>query len=311
MPRVHRFLALLFLLGCLGQAGAVAQVANVAQGPLRVGVYPNPPKVFMNEDGGASGILVDLLREVASAEHWTLEFVACEWQACLDALAAGRIDLLPDMAWSEERAQRYAFHQVPVLHSWSQVYARPGNTIRSLLDLKGRRIAVLAGSVQAQVLPGVLSGYGAVLVPVVSLDRAFTMVKEGQADAVAANHYYGETQATANGLVATSVVFNPARLFYVAMPGRQQAVLDAIDERLGAWRADPNSVYFSLLRRWQAGGRAGGRGAADFIVGAGRHRRPVAVGAGRGQLAAHRGGGAHARTARQRAQAGHHPRQRR
>src|SRR5690242_11273357 len=111
MPRVHRLLALLFLLGCLSQAGAVAQA------PLRVGIYPNPPKVFMNEDGGASGILVDLLREVASAEHWALEFVACEWQACLAALEAGRIDLLPDMAWSEERARRYAFHQVPVLHS--------------------------------------------------------------------------------------------------------------------------------------------------------------------------------------------------
>ncbi|MFC5480124.1 EAL domain-containing protein [Massilia suwonensis] len=250
MPCVHRFLALLLLLGCLSQAAAVAQA------PLRVGVYPNPPKVFMNEDGGASGILVDLLREVASAEHWALEFVACEWQACVEALEAGRIDLLPDMAWSEERSHRYAFHHVPVLHSWSQIYARPGHTIRSLLDLKGRRIAVLGGSVQAQVLPGVLSGYGAVLVPAVSLESAFAMVKEDKADAVAANHYYGEVQANAQQLVATPVVFNPARLFYAAMPGRQPAVLDAIDRHLSAWRADPNSVYFSLLRRWQAGGPA-------------------------------------------------------
>ncbi len=146
MPRAHRILALLFLLGCLGQAGAVPPA------PLRVGVYPNAPKVFINESGKASGIFIDLLREVASAEHWQLEFVACEWQACMDALAAGRIDLLPDMAWSDERARTYAFHQVPALHSWSQLYARRGHKIRSLLDLKGRRIAVLAGSIQAPVL---------------------------------------------------------------------------------------------------------------------------------------------------------------
>jgi diguanylate cyclase (GGDEF)-like protein/PAS domain S-box-containing protein len=254
MPRYQRILALLVLLGCLSQAGAALQVP--LQAPLRVGVYPNPPKVFMNEDGGASGILVDLLREMASAEQWPLEFVACEWQACLAALEAGRIDLLPDMAWSEERAARYAFHQVPALHSWSQLYARPGHTIRSLLDLKGRRIAVLAGSVQAQVLPGVLTGYGAVLVPAATLEAAFAMVEAGRADAVAANHYYGETQAGMHRLTVTPIVFNPARLFYAAMPGRQQAVLDAIDARLNAWRLDPDSVYFSTLRRWQAGAPA-------------------------------------------------------
>ena len=90
MPRALRILVLLFLLGPLGQVGTVAQ-----QAPLRVGVYSNAPKVFMDEDGKASGILIDLLREVASAEQLSLEFVACEWRSCMDALAAGRIDLLP------------------------------------------------------------------------------------------------------------------------------------------------------------------------------------------------------------------------
>ena len=103
MPTAKRILALLFLLGCLGQAQAQSRAALPA--PLRVGVYPNAPKLFMNEDGKAAGILIDLLRDIASAEHWPLEFVACEWQACMEALAAGRIDLLPDMAWSEERAR--------------------------------------------------------------------------------------------------------------------------------------------------------------------------------------------------------------
>ncbi len=246
MPPALRILVLVFLLG-LGQAGAMAQ-----QAPLRVGVYSNPPKVFMSGDGQASGILIDLLREVASAEHLPLEFVACEWQGCLDALAAGRIDLLPDVAWSEERARTYAFHKVPALHSWSQIYARRGNQIRSLLDLKGRRIAVLQGSLQAKMLPGVLSGYGAVLLPVPTLEAAFGLVADGRADAVAASHFFGGAEANKHRLEATPIVFNPASLFYAAMPGRQQAVLDAIDRQLGGWRADPNSVYFATLLRWQA-----------------------------------------------------------
>lgn len=115
---------------------------------------------------------------------------------------------------------------------------------------------MLAGSVQAQVLPNVLAGYGAVLVPSVSLERAFAMVRDKEADAAAASHYFGEAAAGAHRLEATPIVFNPARLYYAALPGRQQAVLDAIDRRLTSWRADPNSVYFSTLRRWQAGASA-------------------------------------------------------
>ncbi len=247
MPRVLRLLVFVSLLGCLGQAGAQGAA------PLRVGVSNNAPNLFMNEQGQASGILIDLLRDIASAERWTLEFVPCEWAACVDLLAAGRIDLLPDVAWSEDRARVLALHRIPVLHSWSQVYARPGSGIRALPDLKGKRIAVLGSSIQSQILPEILASYGAsaVLVPAASLERAFALAGDGEADAVAANHFFGDLQAAGQGLQATGVVFNPTRVYYAALPGRQQAVLDAIDRQLEAWRADPQSVYFATLRQWQ------------------------------------------------------------
>jgi len=250
MPRVFRLLVFVSLLGCLGQASAQAAP------PLRVGVLNNPPNLFMKADGQADGILIDLLRDMASAERWTLEFVPCEWAACVDLLGAGRIDLLPDVAWSEDRARVFAFHKIPAVHSWSQVYARANSGIRALPDLKGKRIAVLSSSIQAQTLPEVLAGYGAsaILVPAASLESAFLLVAQGEADAVASNHFFGDHEAAGQGLVSTGVVFNPTRVYYAAMPGRQQAVLDAIDRQLDAWRADPHSVYFATLRQWQTEG---------------------------------------------------------
>ena len=260
MPRVLRLLVFVSLLGCLGQAGA--QVSA----PLRVGVPNNAPNLFINQRGQADGIQIALLREIASAERWTLEFVPCEWTACVDLLGEGRIDLLPDVAWSEERARVFAFHRVPAVHSWSQVYARPNSGIRALPDLKDRRVAVLASSIQAQTLPGILAGYGAqaVMRPSASLERAFALVADGEADAVAANHFFGDHEAARQNLVATGVVFNPSRVYYAALPGRQQAVLDAIDRQLTAWRADPDSVYFAILRQWQ-GGANGGQAMASTL----------------------------------------------
>lgn len=68
---------------------------------VRVGIYENPPKIFHDATGRASGIQIDLLREIAAAESWQLEFISCQWQDCLDRITAGQLDLLPDVAHTE------------------------------------------------------------------------------------------------------------------------------------------------------------------------------------------------------------------
>ena len=123
-------------------------MASGAPREVRVGVYENEPKIFMGANGQPSGILGDLLVQVAEQERWTLVPVPCEWQACLDALKDGKLDLMPDVAITEQRDTVFDFHKVPALLSWSQIYKRSGIAINSALDLQGKRIAVLSGSVQ-------------------------------------------------------------------------------------------------------------------------------------------------------------------
>ena len=118
---------------------------------VRVGVYANEPKLLLNADGHLSGIFGELLEQIAEAEGWTLQAVPCEWQQCLEQTRDGSIDLMPDVAWSEERAAFLSFHTTPALFSWSQLYSQGDLRLASLLDLQGRRIAVIgrAGSENA------------------------------------------------------------------------------------------------------------------------------------------------------------------
>ncbi len=124
---------------------ALACAAGAQPRVVRVGVYANEPKIYLNAAGRATGIFADLLGEIAKGEGWSLEYVPCEWQACLDALEAGRIDLMPDVAYSAQREQHFDFHQIPVMHSWSQIYRHPSVPINSILDLEGKRVALLGG----------------------------------------------------------------------------------------------------------------------------------------------------------------------
>ena len=244
------------LLLVLAQNGASAAPADRPAGPtseVRVGVYQNEPKIFLRPDGQAAGVLVDVIERMAEAERWTLHYVPCEWRVCLEALAAGQLDLMPDVAFTPERAQRFDFHKTPALHSWSQVYARPGKQISSMLDLDHQRVAVLEDSIQLSHLSQQMADFGLTVQFIFtrSLDEALQAVAAGRADVAIVNQHFGWSRAKAYAVVETPLIFLPSQLFYVTGKGRRPDLLRAIDHHLDAWRADPGSPYFEILARWR------------------------------------------------------------
>ena len=247
--------AALWLLALLAMALAAPARMAIAR-DVRIGVYENPPKIFMQQGKQPAGILIDLMQRIADQEGWQLKFIPCQWQQCLAAVAGGELDLLPDVAYSSERAEVLDFHATPALFSWSLIYRHRDVTINSLFDLSGKRVALLRGSVQQTYFNELLrhSSVQVTFVPADTLAEAFRMASSGQADAAIANKYFGDFAAHGNGLRDTPIVFQPVRLFYASGKGRNGDLLDAIDRRLAEWQADPHSFYFDTLRHWQHGG---------------------------------------------------------
>jgi diguanylate cyclase (GGDEF)-like protein/PAS domain S-box-containing protein len=238
-------LSLVFFIFSLGTAWSAPR-------DIRVGVYDNEPKIFPDSNGNATGILGDLLREIAKHEGWALVFVRCEWLACLESLKSGDIDLMPDVAFSEQRSIDFNFHKTPALLSWSQIYKRNGLPINSTLDLGGKRIVVLDGSVQQAYLSDLINGFGlsAQFIAVKSLKGGFEMVSKGEADVVAASSFFGDMQAPNFQLESTPILFNPVRLFYATGKGRNADLLEAIDATLDSWIGQKDSPYATVLNRW-------------------------------------------------------------
>jgi signal transduction histidine kinase/ActR/RegA family two-component response regulator len=237
----------------LGPVGASADSPpEPAARTVRVGVYQNKPKVFMEPDGEASGLFIELLEAVADREGWSLEFVPCRWSGCLEAVLQGRIDLMPDVAYTRERDRTFSFHQTPVIESWSQVFARSDADIRTLSDLDGLRIAALRDSIQEASFRQMIAGFGirATIVPTESLEEAFEAVRDGAAEAAIANHMFGDYFHGQYGLVRTAVVFEVAELYFATADGRNGDLLQGIDRHLSAWIREPNSPYYATLARW-------------------------------------------------------------
>jgi len=244
----------IFNIAILLGLSAVASVAGAAEPrEVRVGVYGNEPKIYLNAAGQPAGIFVDILDAIAAKARWKLVYVPCKWQECLEAVQAGRIDLMPDVAYSTQRDQTFSFHWTPVMLSWSQLFTRKGERISSVLDLEGKRVALLRGSTQQENFAAMVSGFGihVTLIEAESIEQAFAQVVAGEADAVITNNLSGEFKAEQYQLVETPIVFMPARLFYATAKHQNTELLAAIDQYLDAWVDQPDSPYTRILKKWR------------------------------------------------------------
>ncbi len=223
-----------------------------AGSPVRVGLYQNLPKVGWSEEGKPEGIFVDLIEAIAAREGWSLTYLPGTWAEGLDRLRSGEIDLMPDVAPTPQRETLYVFHEEPVLSDWFQVYARRGLRIRSVLDLEGRRVALLHRSIQEETFRDMVAGFGlsVTLIPFGDYASAFACAGRGEADAVIANRFYGAFHAREAGLEDTAIIFHPGSLYFAASAHAPPGLLEAIDRYLREAKGDKGSVYHRSLRRW-------------------------------------------------------------
>ena len=121
-------------------------VSRVYDLELKAGFYDNNPKIYKNDDGKVVGIFPDLLKNIADKERWKIEWVEGSWTECLQRLENGEIDIMVDVAYSEDRAELYDFNNVEILNNWGIVYIEKSSVIDSLDDLNGTIVAVMKGA---------------------------------------------------------------------------------------------------------------------------------------------------------------------
>ncbi|MFA5078962.1 MAG: ATP-binding protein [Dehalococcoidia bacterium] len=240
---------------------------------VRVGIYENQPKIFTDSEGKPAGFWPDVINSIASQEGWTLEYKHGTWTECLQMLENNQIDIMPDVAYTEERSDKYAFSHETVYISWSRVYTRKDVDINSVLDLQGKNIAVLKGSVNVEGPDGIkeiIKSYNidCQYMEVDSYDRVFDLVKSGEADAGVTSKDYGYQHEMQYGLVKTPIIFQPALLYFAFTKDAAStpALIERIDRRVKALKQDSNSIYYQSLDKWMAVKPVGTPVLPDWVI---------------------------------------------
>ncbi len=233
--------------------------ANIKQQTfVRVGFYENPPKLFKSENGTVEGFWPDLVNYIAEQEGWQVIWVSGTWEESLKRMERGEIDVMPDMAWNETRDQVYVFSNEKVLISWSRLYAHKNSGIETIIDLDGKTVAGLAGSVNYDGREGIKElvnnfDIDTEFVDMKNYIEVFEALQAGKVDAGITNKDFGnQNEHNYDNIVRTSFIFQPAYTTF-AFPKDGELtpfLVERIDSRLRALKADPNSIYYRLLETY-------------------------------------------------------------
>ena len=114
-----------------------------------------PNVCFIDENGKLTGFDVELVRIIDERlADYEFEFQTMEFSNLLISLETKKIDFVAhQIEKNAEREQKYLFNKEPYAH-WRNmiVVAKDNDSIKTLDDLKGKRVLVGATSAQAQIL---------------------------------------------------------------------------------------------------------------------------------------------------------------
>jgi len=221
---------------------------------IRVGFYENQPKIYTAVDGTVSGFWADLINAIAEEEGWEIVWVHGTWEECLQRLESNEIDLMPDVGWTEQRSEKYAFSNETVLVSWARIYVPQNSNIESILDLDGKMIAGLKGSLNFDGPEGIKDlasrfGIECTFVEMNTYDEVFQALENKQVDAGVTNKDFGNQNEQNYAVDRTPIIIQPSHLQF-ALPKNAELtpyLIEKIDFHIKAFKSDPDSVYYQAL----------------------------------------------------------------
>lgn len=253
----RNFLLVVFVFVCLGLMGwTIPQAKRV----VRVGVYENPPNIYTSSEGIVTGLWPDIINAIAEKENWQIVWVSGTLDENLTRLAKNKIGIMPDVGWSEGRALEYTFSSETVIMSWARLYVPQGSKVETILDLDGKRVAGLNGSLNFDGPEGIISlaqkfNVQCTFVALDSYADVFEALQNKEVDAGVTNKDFGELNEGKYAVSRTPIIIAPSNLRFAFSKNAKMTpyLQSTIDTDLQEFKNNPDSIYYTALEKYREG----------------------------------------------------------
>ncbi len=225
------------------------------------------PFEFQDEEGNFVGIDMDLIREIAKDQGFTVDIKPLGFDAALQAVQANQVDgVIAGMSITDERKKVFDFSD-PYFESGVQMAVLATNDdIKGYEDLAGERVAVKNGTEGAAFAESIKDKYGFETVYFADSSSMYDEVKTGNSVAVFDDYpvlAYGITQG--NGLKTVTPKEKGASYGFAVNKGQNAELLskfnaglknlkesgryqEVLDTYLGEDAATTDNSFFGLLK---------------------------------------------------------------
>ena len=180
------FLLCLFLVFSMLLPNSAAWASDTKTDSVRVGWFEDSYNIT-GENGARSGYGYEYQQTVAAYTGWTYDYVDAGWSELLKMMENREIDLMSGVSYTEDRAKKMLFSELPMGEEKYYLYADLINTDISASDLKslnGKRIGLLDGSIHATQFYAWESEHNLQLehVPIIGLEDALDKLAKHEID---------------------------------------------------------------------------------------------------------------------------------
>jgi L-cystine transport system substrate-binding protein len=243
-------------------AATQAPAASAAPAPkavkkIIVGTSGTFPQVtFTDTNNKLTGYDVELLREIDKRlPDYEFVFQTAEFKSLLLNLETKKIDLVAnEMEKNPERAQKYLFNKESYAY-WKTkvVVAKDNNTIKSIDDLKGKKVLTSATSAEATILENYNKSHDNAIKIVYTSGAAndtTTQISSGRVDATIGADFILPITDPEGKLKTVGPILTESNILFVFRKDDpdEQALADKIDQAIKDLKADGTLV--KLSQQW-------------------------------------------------------------
>ncbi|MCY7685457.1 MULTISPECIES: transporter substrate-binding domain-containing protein [Bacillus] len=220
------------------------------KGTYKIGIDVTYPPFEFEKGGKTVGIDVDLINAIAKDQDFKVKLEAMDFSGIIPAMQAGQLDVgMGGMSITDERKKKVDFSD-PYFDAGLTVVVKKDSSIKSIDDLKGKKLAVKNGTTGAKFATDNADKYGYEVVQFNDSPSMFQEVSNGNADALIED-YPVITYAIAQQDLKLKTVgdrLNGDQYGISVMKGKNQDLLKKINK--GLKNLKKNGEYDKIIEKY-------------------------------------------------------------
>lgn len=225
---------------------------------LKVGIYDFKPLAFLDSQKKAQGFFIDILDSITRQEGWSIIYVYGSFEECLERMKKGEIDLLAPVAFSNDREEFCEFTNEYLFIIWAEIYKPQKSQIKTIQDLRDKKIAVVKGAQANNELANLLDGFGvkSKFFEYQNYPEVLNSIEKSDCDAGVFPNLFGFHLLETSNIEQTQIFFAPTKLKLAAGKSlnsdinKTLMVRETLDRYISKYKADNKSIYYDSYNKW-------------------------------------------------------------